>query len=62
VLNILEGMRTEYAPPYMALAITHQGKNDLTERRFFEMLIEDRVPGMHIDFEQFMEKMRRGIR
>jgi protein transport protein SEC24 len=55
VANVIEGIRKQRRPPFMAVTVIRQG--DYTESRFFQMLIEDRTTGLTLTFAEFMKQM-----
>ncbi|CAD7935197.1 unnamed protein product [Amoebophrya sp. A120] len=61
-LNIIDALRRETDVPYMNFSLTHQGRHDNIERKFWEMLIEDKGAGMQVNYQEFADRMKRGFR
>eukprot|EP00392_Amoebophrya_sp_AT5.2_P004241 g4249.t1 len=61
-LNIVDAIRRETDVPYMQFSVTHQGRHDVIERKFWEFLIEDKGAGMQVNYQEFADRMKRGFR
>ncbi|CAD7930761.1 unnamed protein product [Amoebophrya sp. A25] len=61
-LNVIDYLRRENDVPYMSFSLTHQGRHDMIERRFWDMLIEDKGAGMQVNFSEFADRMKKGFR
>lgn len=55
-LNIVDAIRRETDVPYMQFSVTHQGRHDVIERKFWEFLIEDKGAGMQVNYQEFADR------
>lgn len=59
-LNIVGELRRDLGAPPSPLFITYQGRHDWVERKFFEMLVEDKGAGMQVTYDEFLARMKGG--